>query len=236
VHLKLAQDTLLDPAQRFAYDRFGPSILRHQHPQNPKTIHDYVYAGLKSSTAEYISGAIGLVVVNMFWLGPWGRFWRYYSFLALVVLELYFLTHTYAPIELGGKVLSVLPNKGIFPDKLLPFQIMTLARRFSLSLNYFISQLSPPRRAAASSQHDPEIQDKINRLAQISRMPDTEATALLSLSTAPFKGDRESVEALRKEMLEGLVTNAIRARPEVRQAVQHAMERRVGASNGPTDE
>lgn len=232
VRLKLAQDTLLDPAQKFAYERFGPNIVRHQ--QNLKTIRDYVYAGLKSLTPEYIAGAIGLVAVNVFWLRQWGRFWRYYSFMTLVTLELYFLTHTYSSSKdsffLGrySKVLCFVPDNGILPERLLPFQFMTLARRFSLSLNYFISQLSPPTQAGSTGgQTDPEIQERMNRLAQIARMPDSEASSLLNLSTAPFKGDRESVEALRREMLEGLVTNAIRARPEVRHAVQHAMERRA---------
>jgi len=234
VRLKLAQDTLVDPATRFAYERFGPGIVTRTQGQELKSIKDYVYAGFRALVPEYIAGLVGLVAVNVFWLGAWGRWWRYAAFAGLVVLELYFLTHQYQPWTLEGtggrRLLGRLKLDRVLPETgLLPFQIMTLARRGSISLNYFISQLAPLQQKGGlgTEQGDREVQERINRLGQLAKMPESEATSLLSLSTAPFKGDRESVEALRKEMLEGLVTNAIRARPEVRKAVQRTMERRV---------
>src|SRR2546423_15091280 len=94
VHLKLAQDTLLDPIKRFAYDRFGPVIVRVQQP-GLKTIKDYVYAGLRSLVPEYAKGALALVVLNYFWLPKWGQYWRYLVVLGIAFLELYFLLHAW---------------------------------------------------------------------------------------------------------------------------------------------
>ena len=225
VRLKLAQDTILDPTKRFAYDRFGPAILRVQHP-GLKTIRDYVYAGLQSLIPEYVKGAISLIVLNYFWLPKWGQFWRYLAIASLIFLELYFLTHTWEPprlsLTLAGLLHRVVP--GILPHHLLPFQILELARRMSLSINIFISQLAPPsaRGTAAAEQ---QTQQQIAMVNQTASRIDAEATGLLNLGFVPFKGDAEKVEMLRRGMKEGIMLGAIRNMPEVREAVRDAIDR-----------
>lgn len=59
VHLKLCRDVLVDPAKRFAYDRFGPEILNWRHCT---TIQDYVKTGLQN-TFMYYSGTGAVLVV-----------------------------------------------------------------------------------------------------------------------------------------------------------------------------
>ena len=71
VHLKLAQDTLLNPTHRFAYDRFGPDMLKWEHCAS---ISDYLQVGFRSYAPSYT-----LTVFIMFLLGVmgylnWGRF------------------------------------------------------------------------------------------------------------------------------------------------------------------
>lgn len=226
VHLKLAYDTLLDPAKRFAYDRFGPAVVQVQQP-GLKTIRDYVYAGLRALAPEYAKGALMLVVLNYFWLPRWGQFWRYLAISALAFLELYFLTHERRtpvfPLHIANMAQWFMP--GIFPPHLLPFQILAVARRMSISLNIFISQLAPPP-ARSSAEQDYQLQAQILHLNQIAGRVDAEATGLLGLGFAPFKGEKEHVEALKKGMKEGIVTSAIRNTPEVREAVAKVLARR----------
>jgi len=71
VHLKLARDTLLDPAIRFAYDRFGPDVTNWQHCV---TIRDFLVQGVQATLPYYIGSGIVMVVFG--WLGflDWGRY------------------------------------------------------------------------------------------------------------------------------------------------------------------
>jgi hypothetical protein len=227
VHLKLAQDTILDPAKRFAYDRFGPAIVRVQQP-GLKTIRDYVYAGLRSLVPEYAKGALALVVLNYFWLPKWGQYWRYLAVLTIIFLELYLLTHTWEPsapsVYVARAAHALLPD--MLPPHLLPFQLLTLARRMSMSLNIFISQLAPPA-ARSKADQDRHTQQHISHLNQVAMRTDAEASGLLSVGLAPFRGDRDKVEALRRGMKEGIIMSAVRNSSEVKDAVRKIIERRT---------
>lgn len=216
VHLKLAHDTLLEHAKRFAYDRFGPAVVRVQQP-GLKTIRDYVYAGLRSLAPEYVKGALMLVVLNYFWLPKWGQFWRYLAISGLAFLELYFLTHEWKAPDSVIRAASfgrwLAPN--VLPERLLPFQILALARRMSISLNIFISQLAP-HAARNSAELDQQLQAQILHLNQMAGRVDGEATGMLGLGFAPFQGEKHHVETLKKGMKDGMVTSAIRGAPQVR--------------------
>ena len=226
LQLKLASDTITDPARRFAYDRFGPVIVRVQHP-NLKTIRDYVYAGLQAKVPEYASNAVMLVVLNYVWLPQWGVFWRYLAVAVMGFLELYFLTHEFdlppQVVLLGAYIRNATPS--LLPDHLLPFQVLTIARRLSMSLNIFISQLAPPSVQGKSAQ-DQQTQQQLAHLSQVASRIDAEATSLLQLGMSPFKGDAEKTRALRDGMTESLMMGAVRNNPEVREAVRQVIARR----------
>ena len=226
VHLKLAQDTLLDPVKRFAYDRFGPAIVQVQHP-GLKTARDYVYLGMRSLVPEYIKGAFTLALLNYFWLPKWGQYWRYLTILAIGFLELYFLTHVSEPPTPALFIATIASRAahGLLPIHLLPFQILSVARRMSLSLNIFISQLATPA-ALSGVDENRQMQQQLAHLSQVAGRTDAEAGSLLSLGLAPFKGDGEKVETLRVGMKEGMVMNTIKSAPEVRAAVRKVLQRR----------
>lgn len=111
---------------------------------------------------------------------------------------------------------------------LLPFQILTLARRASVTLHIFISQISPPeaKKSPASAGLKPQTVRQLAQLLQLARVTDGEATRLLQLGFAPFRGDKQSVTTLRRGMKEGLVLGGVRQSPEVKEAVQQVIERR----------
>ena len=230
LRFKLAQDTILDPAKRFAYDRFGPVIVQVQHP-GLKTIRDYVYAGLRSKIPEYVTSAAMLIVLNYVWLPKWGQFWRYFAVACMAFLELYFLTHSWDPpkLALSWAALARGAIPQLLPPHLLPFQILGLAHRMSMSLNIFISQLAPPS-ARNKATKDLQTQQQVSHLAQIASRLDQESGSLLQLGLSPFKGNREKSEILRSGMKESLLTGALRKNPEVREAVRQALARRTGGS------
>ncbi|KAJ9638072.1 uncharacterized protein PV06_04945 [Exophiala oligosperma] len=226
VHLKLAHDTILDPAKRFAYDRFGPIIVQVNQP-GLRNIRDYVYAGLRSKAPEYLSNAAVLILLNYIWLPKWGQFWRYFAIACMAFLELYFLTHTWNPPRLvnlwANTAYALMPQ--LLPPHLLPFQILALARRMSMSLNIFISQLAPPT-ARNPGLKDQQMHQQVAHLAQTANRLDAESGNLLQLGLSPFKGDAEKSEILRTGMKESLLLSALRNNPEVRDAVQSVLDRR----------
>ncbi|KAL9121639.1 MAG: hypothetical protein Q9187_001806 [Circinaria calcarea] len=73
VHLKLAQDTLLNPTKRFAYDRFGPDMLQWQHCSS---VRDYLLAGLQAFAPLYVGSAVFMILLGVAGYLQWGRFVR----------------------------------------------------------------------------------------------------------------------------------------------------------------
>ncbi|KAH8692398.1 putative membrane associated DnaJ chaperone [Talaromyces proteolyticus] len=229
VYLKLAQDTLLDPARRFGYDRFGPTVNEWR---NSSTMQDFLYAGLKQALVQYTAGLATIVVLNFVYWSAWGRYWRFYTFAGLVVLELVLMTQplvifmpqNYIPASLLAYFPQAAPK-----FYLLPFQIISLARRVSITIHIFISQITPAQSAsaAAGTGLNPQTVQRLGQMVQLSKIADTEASGLLYLTLSPFRGDRESVATLRRGMKEGLVLGSVRNTPEVKEAVTRAQQRRV---------
>ncbi|KAK2738920.1 hypothetical protein FQN55_009690 [Onygenales sp. PD_40] len=237
-HIRLAQDTLLDPVKKFAYHRFGQEVVEGA---KSKTMRDFLYAGLYALLPQYAGGFIMMTLMNLFWFSGWGRYWRFYTFFALLTLELSLLTHPngiFMPsAHLPGWLCSLLKLDSFY---LLPFQTLSLARSASLTLNIFISQLTPPDDSSSASKTPatangglkPQTQAQLVQLTHLARANDAEVTRLLQLGLAPFKGDKESVAKLRRGMREGLVLGSVRDSKEVKEAVERVMERRRGVVVG----
>ncbi|KAJ6151809.1 Heat shock protein DnaJ N-terminal [Penicillium chermesinum] len=262
MYLRRAQETLVDPVKRFAYDRFGPDM---QNWGEQRTARDFAMASLSRSVLpQYAVGFVTMMVLNWLWWANWGRYvsvfclssrlspvykaskltiscwqWRFYTFAALLTLELTLITHPQAVFMptayLPTFVSAWLPKNSFY---LLPFQILTLARRASITLHIFISQAAPPQSGSLSIGGDKIPQATLQRLSQLAaatRATDVEATRMLQLGLAPFRGDRESVSALRRGMQEGLILGGVRSSPEVQRAVAQVAERREREKEMPSD-
>lgn len=161
--------------------------------------------------------------------------WRYLTFTALCILEMYILTRTYTPPVLTSIINPFFTTFTTHPP-LLPFQLLHLARKSTFTLFIALSQLSsifaPPTSPTSSSNGGIDPQ-QLMRLEQMAKGSDMEAVRLLSLEMSPFAGDEGTVKELRGRVRDWLVTNTIRADPEVRDAVGRALgRRRVGAPPG----
>lgn len=239
VNLKTAQDTLSDPVKRFAYERFGPDMLRWQHC---KTIRDYLVTGIQTSSLPLYAGStIMMALLSLTNYLQWGRFWRYLTFAGLFVLEYHTITRPY-PTPLLTKIFNPILSRITVHPPLLPFQLLALARKATFTLSIAFSQLGnlfPQEKPASgatttttSSQHDLQ---QLARLEGNARASEIDASRLLAMEMAPFVGDEQGTKELRGRVKEWLVNNTIRADPEVRDAMGRALavrRRRSGAPAG----
>ncbi|KAI9682161.1 MAG: hypothetical protein M1817_000215 [Caeruleum heppii] len=238
VHLKQAQDTLLDPTKRFAYDRFGPDSTSWRHCSS---VRDYLLLGMENAAPYYVGGGVFMLLLG--WTGylEWGCYWRYIIFASLALFEFSTITRPYT-LPVLTSFLNPLISKLTAHPPYVPFQSLILIRKLVLTLFIAFSQLgpllsepapSPTPATKPASAKDHEAQ-QLSRLAGLTAATDFEATRLLGLEMSPFAGDDEGLGRVRGRMQEWLVQNTVRADPEVRDAVGRVLvrKRREGAPQG----
>ena len=71
VKFKSAQDTLTDATKRFAYERFGPDVLKWQHVSS---IRDYILVGLQTVAPMYGGSIAFMILLSLFGYLQWGRY------------------------------------------------------------------------------------------------------------------------------------------------------------------
>ncbi|KXT00292.1 hypothetical protein AC578_6473 [Pseudocercospora eumusae] len=225
VQLQIARDTLVDPARRFAYDRFGPDILRWQ---NCKLIRDYIFYGLQVTLVYYVASAAALVGLGVLGYLHQGVFWRYLVMAGLFVIELHAATRPQFPALLTRFVNPIAAATGL-RSHYLPFQMITLLRKLAVTFFIAMSQLGPlfqdAKQAAAGngSSIAPQQLDRIDALAAVT---DQEVTRLLGFELTPFAVEEKAARELRGLLKDWLVQNTIRNDPEVKRAIEKHFERR----------
>lgn len=114
---------------------------------------------------------------------------------------------------------------------LLSFQILAFLRRASVTVHICITQLAPRgvKKPNGPQPIDPGLQKQLTQVAQLARTTDMEATRLLHSGFAPFKGDKASVNTLRRGMKDRLVLGSVRSTPEVKEAVNQVIQRKRSA-------
>ncbi|KAI1380860.1 hypothetical protein F4677DRAFT_201316 [Hypoxylon crocopeplum] len=235
MHLKTASDTLVDPARRFAYERFGPDIVGWKHCV---TVRDYVTRGIQVLVPYYGFAAIAMYVLGLLGYLDWGRYWRWLTLVVLCVFELHTVTRPAFPRFLVNIVNPILTRFTAHPPY-LPFQVISLARKLSITLYIAFSQIGPllqppeQRGAKPSETSEKALLQSLDRLEQTARSMDVDATRLMELEMAPFAGDPEVISSMRTKLKEWLVQNTIRADPMVKDALGRSFQkRRVDAPAG----
>lgn len=230
INIKLARDTLVDPVKRFAYDRFGPSMLEWR---QCTTIHDYVLAGATRAAPLYIGSMIFLMGSGFLGYLEAGRYWRYVTLAAIVVFEMYAITRPFYPPILSKFVNPILARTALHPSY-LPFQAISLARRISVSIFIAINQLAPLfRQQSGASKNDAATQQQTDRLTALTRALNMETKRLLGLEMSPFREDQRLESRARDQLKAWLVRNEIRNEPGVSAAIARAIQRR---SQGTEDD
>ena len=241
LHLRKAQETLIDPNKRFAYERFGPAVLEWQHCSS---IQDYLAMGLQQVLPYYAAGGFFLIFLGVMGYLETGRYvssisfrvsspsnpckWRFVSSAILLIFELYTVTRPYFS-PLSTKIINPVLARVADHPPLLPFQQIILARKLILTLFLAISQLGPilerPDQKLQANSVEAQNQ-QLDRLEHLSKAVDVEATRLLGFDMAPFAVNEKSAQDVKKKLQEWLVQHAVRATPEVRNAVGKVMTRR----------
>ncbi|KAG7119471.1 Chaperone protein DnaJ like [Verticillium longisporum] len=214
IHLKLASDTLLNPAARFAYDRFGREVTQWQ---RLTTVRDYLARGvLQSLLPHYAVAAAALYGLGLLGYLDWGRYWRWLLLAALCLFELTLVTRPLPPAFLtaANALTSALTTR----QPLLPFQLIALARKASITLYIAFNQLGP--------LIDESLHQGLERLDALAHGLDHDAAKLLSMEMVPYAGDAEALGAVRAKVKDWLVQNTIRADPMVKDAVGNSIRRR----------
>ncbi|KAL9028585.1 MAG: hypothetical protein Q9196_003074 [Gyalolechia fulgens] len=232
VKLKSAQDTLTDATKRFAYDRFGPDILKWQQLSSTR---DYILVGLQKAGPLYGGSIVFMILLNMVGYLQWGRYWRYLIFACLALIEYHTLTRPYWS-PLLTKILNPLLTTVTSHPPLLPFQFVALAHKITLTFFIAMGQLSSffaPRTPPGSSSSSAIDEQQLQRLEQLAQTTEVETGMVLALEMAPMVGDEAGQDDMKGRVREWLVQNTVRSDPEVRDAMGRAMQKkRLGAPPG----
>jgi hypothetical protein len=225
VHLKLAQDTLLNPVKRFAYERFGPEILSWQ---RCSSIRDYLLQGLLSILTYYGSTAIALYTLNLFGYLEWGKYWRWLAVIIVCVFELHTISRPYFP-PFAAKFLNPLLTTFTSHPPYLPFQVIQLLRKISVTMYIAITQIMPLIQSLSensqSTATSASLDQQLNRLEATAKATDIEMARLVEMEMSPFREER-ALEAMKGKVKEWLVRNTINSDPEVRDAIGRSFQKR----------
>lgn len=228
VHLKTAQDTLLNPAKRFAYERFGPEVVDWQ---RCSSIHDYVTNGLSSILPYYAAAGALMYVMGFLGYLEWGKYWRWLTLIILCVFELHTISRPHFPF-VADKIINPILTTFTNHPPYLPFQVITLARKVCVTMYIAFSQigplLNPPEANSLPANSSPEahLKEQLARLEGSAQTLDTEVGRLMGMEMSPFVGDAEGVSAVKGKVKEWLVQNTIRSDPMVRDAMGNVFKRR----------
>ncbi|KND89670.1 Chaperone protein DnaJ [Tolypocladium ophioglossoides CBS 100239] len=235
IHLKLASDTLLDAARRFAYERFGPDVVAWQ---KCVTVKDFVSRGVLSGILpHYGVAAATIYILGLFGYMEFGKFYRWLILITLCVFELHTVTRpTFPPVV---NLLNAIITRVTFHAPYLPFQVIQLTRKLTITMYIALSQIGPllveqtQSRQRAAQDGESALRQGLEHLEAITGQLDTDAGRLMQMEMAPFKGDTEAVSNLQGKMREWLVQNTIRADLMVRDALATSFrKRRIDVSSG----
>lgn len=226
VHLKTAQDTLLDPAKRFAYDRFGPEIAAWRHCSS---IRDYVTHGVQQVLPYYLIGAAFMWVLGFMGYLEWGKYWRWVMYAVFCTFELYTISRPFYPPIIAKLINPILITFTQHPPY-LPFQALQLTRKLAITVYIAFSQIGPllqsPEQARQGGNPEVMLKQALDRLEQNAVLADGETSRLMAMEMAPFAGDPAATKEVQDKVKEWLVQNTIRSDPEVRDAVGKVLRRR----------
>ncbi|KAK5121252.1 hypothetical protein LTR85_005418 [Meristemomyces frigidus] len=224
VQLKVARDTLIDPAKRFAYDRFGPDILQWR---QCKTLKDFVFAGVQRTTVYYFGSGSVLILLGVLGYLQQGKYWRYLVMATLFAVEVHTMMRPNFPSALT-KVVNPLLVATKLRTPYLPFQMLALLRKLAITFFIALSQLGPVLQGPQAVQQvgDGVSAQQLDRVDALAKATDQEINRLTGLELMPFAGDQASTRDLRMSLKDWLVQNTIRNDAEVKGAIGRVLDRR----------
>lgn len=190
---------------------------------------DFVLHGLQAILPYYGAAAIFMYILGLLGYLEWGKYWRWLTLVGLCVFELHTISRPHFPLfatNLLNPILTTFTNHPPY----LPYQLILLARKMSVTLYIAFSQigplLQPPDRIAANANPEMALKQQLDRLEATAKQADAEATRQVQMELSPFGGDPQALKQVEKETKDWLVHNTIRNDPEVRDAMGTLLQRR----------
>ena len=227
---------MLDPARRFAYDRFGPDIF--QQCAKCVTVKEYVDNSLLTALGTYGMLLVFLLGANALGFMKDGAYWRYVAILAVAILDVRTAMRPDHPSFLTKWLNPFVTSWNLRPAY-LPFQVTIIAKKASISAAQFLGLLIPlyrddpqkPTKAVGDTEE--ERHKQIDRLEAIINTCNADANRLLELESTPFKENEKAKSGLREAMKKYMVQNVVYQEKEVRDAIGRSRaKRRADAPHG----
>ncbi|CAI6339438.1 unnamed protein product [Periconia digitata] len=236
VHLTSMREIVLDPAKRFAYDRFGPTGIAQC--KSCITIGDFVDQAIQGALVTYGALLGFLLAANALGFFKDGAYWRYLAIVAVAVLDLRTSMRPDHPPFLANWLNPLVTTLHLRPAY-LPFQVTIIAKKASISAAQFLGLLIPlyrddPQRPAHLGEDTEEDRHKqIDRIEALVQASKTDVSRLLEFESTPFKENERAKVELREALKKYMVQNVVHQEKDVRNAIgQTIAKRRIGAPHG----
>ncbi|KAF2006641.1 hypothetical protein P154DRAFT_615355 [Amniculicola lignicola CBS 123094] len=231
VHLKHMRDVVLDPAKRFAYDRFGPDILTQC--RSCITVAEYTSHALLVILYTYGGLLVFLVGSNALGYLRDGAYWRYLAILAMATYEVRTGLRPDYPPFLATYFNPLFTSLRLRPAY-VPFQATTILRKATLSLAQFLGLLvplyttDPSKPPKATDDTDEARHKQIDLLERVVAEGNTDAGRLLELESMPYRENEKAKSELREALKKYMVQNVVHQEKDVRNAIGQSIARRRG--------
>jgi hypothetical protein len=229
IRLKHARDIILDPAKRFAYDRFGPAML--DECQSCITVRDFTQQALLGVLYTYGPILLVLLAANTLGFFKDGAYWRYLAILALATYEVRTALRPDHPPFLTKYLNPFFESLRLRPPY-LPFQATSLLRNAALSLGQLLGLIMPlyradPQKPASATDDSNEARHKqLDRLTTSVIEVNEHTSRLLELESMPYRGNERAKHELREAMKKYMVQNVVHQERDVRNAIGVSMRKR----------
>lgn len=191
---------------------------------------------MTQTSVYYVVSFAVLVLLGILGYLQSGKFWRYLVMAGLFCVEMGIMMRPAWPTLLTDFLNPMLTTTTI-RTPYLPFQLISLLRKLTVTFFIALNQLSPllnpdtttdPLAKASPDGINPQLLDRLDMLA---KSADVEVSRLTGLELTPFFGERQKMKDLKTGLREWLVTNALRNDPEVKAEVGKTLARRRGEGN-----
>ncbi|KAF8554929.1 hypothetical protein OG21DRAFT_1484291 [Imleria badia] len=184
IEVRDAFEALKDPVVRFAYDRFGPDVLRWR---DCTTMKDYLRRGLLNSLPRHIMTGIALFLFSVVGKQSPVAAWRYLLFIGLFALELYLMVApTFTPPGASGYTfVDQIPAQwmlfeSVFPQRVAYQHILFLHQVF-MFMSVAVSRVTPVLFAGMTQEMDGEVVRAMGgRIGELSRGIEREVWLMLN--------------------------------------------------------
>lgn len=240
IRMQQSRNILVDPIKRFAYDRFGPSIMEWR---TCKTAHDYVWHGLYETALYYFGTTAVLGTLAAIGYLRYATFvssvfcipvctltcyqWRFTAIAAMFALEVHLTTQPETLMILSNVINPILTKFTNHPPY-LQWQILSLLRNILISFFIALNQIGPKLFPPPPSDKGATT-EQLSRLEQVTTASEQEALRLFNLEMTPFADNSASLQDLKVAMRRWLIDNTVKSDPQVRDAMGRVLQPRAGA-------